>query len=109
MKDELAKFYQLVQTAVLIIMGLAGAVGGVCWLGEWRTPYQYGIGLQLAGAGVLIIAMYTLMVDLDYNKLIGRTIASSGSTKKRQTQQFVLLSMVGGVLIALGESCKTFF
>ena len=45
---------------MLINLGIFVAVGLICWLVGWRTLYQYGTGLMLAGTAALVFGAFSV-------------------------------------------------
>ena len=59
MRRWLKAILRFSRTVVLVNLGIFVAVGLICWLVGWRTLYQYGTGLMLAGTAALVFGAYS--------------------------------------------------
>ena len=55
----LTTIWRSLKNIVFIELGIFATVGLICWLGGWRTLYQYGNGLMLAGVAILALGVYS--------------------------------------------------
>ncbi len=108
----ISRFLRLV---VLINLGMLAAVALACWFIGWRTAYQYGAGLSLAGMVVIIIALSSLVNNWRTTRSIGYQYGLTASAQdvyertrqsKKDTAQsygfFIRTTVVGIVSIVSG-------
>ena len=118
----LAGILRFLRTVVLIDLGIFAAVGLVCLLGGWRTAYQYGNGLSLAGAAAMVIGLSSVVGGWGITRSFGYQYAQSVSEQDihGRTQQAIedvaqsyrfqiLMTVVGVVSIAVSALIQTLF
>ncbi|MCP4539079.1 MAG: hypothetical protein GY832_18240 [Chloroflexi bacterium] len=52
--------WRLLRTVVLVNLAIFVTVGLICWLVDWRTLYQYGMGLTLVGTAALVLGAFSI-------------------------------------------------
>ncbi|MBM4467009.1 MAG: hypothetical protein FJ014_15900 [Chloroflexi bacterium] len=109
-------------TVVLIDLGIFAAVGLVCWLGGWRTAYQYGGVLFWAGVAAIVIGLSSLMggwgMTRNFTYLYGQSVSEQNIHERtrqaikdeaRSYWFLILMAAVGVVSIAVSTLIQTIF
>jgi len=111
---------RLLRSVVIIDLVAVVAVGLACWFGGWRTLYQYGAGLTLAG--IVIIGLGILFVTMawqgsrSFHQLYGESMSEDSMVERvKRTQRYLLrnyasliqLTAAGLVLLVLGAVIQT--
>jgi hypothetical protein len=113
---------RFLRTVVLIDLGIFATVGLVCWLGGWRTAYQYAGGLFWAGAAAIVIGLSSLMggwgITRSFRYQYGQSVSEQGIYERtrqaikdeaRSYRFLILMAAVGVVSIAVGALIQTIF
>ena len=121
-QGSLPAILRFLRTAVLIDLGIFAAVGLVCWLGGWRTAYQYGEGLIWAGAAATVLGLLSVRGGWGITRGFGYLYAQSVSQQsihERARQAIrdiaegyrflILMTAVGAISIAVGSLVQTIF
>ena len=120
-QQKLSPFLRFVRLVLLTNVGIFAACAVVVWLGGWRTPYDYGSALILAGTAIVcvgasgILAGWALPPTADYQydqtpssdlvrQLIRRVLAS----RRRYYGFTVRMAITGAVPILVGTSIQTY-
>jgi len=111
---------RFLRTVVLIDLGIFAAAGLVCWLGGWRTAYQYGGVLFWTGVAAIVIGLSGLMGGWGITRSFDYQYAQSVSEQNihERTRQAIkdisrgyrfqlLMTTVGVVSIAAGALIQT--
>jgi hypothetical protein len=120
MEKRVTGILRFLRTVVLIDLGIFAVVGVVCWLGGWRTAYQYGNGLSLAGAAAIVIGLTSVVggwgitrgSDYQYAQSVSeqdiRGRAQQAIEDVAQSFRFqIRMTAVGVVSIAAGALIQT--
>ena len=117
-EGKLLSILRFLRTVVLVDLGIFVAVGLVCWFGGWRTVYQYGNGLRLAGTLAIGLGFLSLVSNwqtphgfgYQYNRSVsgqslqgrrGQTVIEFAQNLKLLIQMVIIgiLSIAVGTLI----------
>lgn len=107
----------------LLIAGAMATVAIICWVGGWRTPYDFGNGLIWAGTIVIAAGAFGVAGSRDALGDPNYLMLRSGETRRRgydpiaadrhyadaRVVSFVQAVVVGASLIACGEAVKRLF
>ncbi|MGA9350694.1 MAG: hypothetical protein WBW48_18075 [Anaerolineae bacterium] len=113
---------RFLRSVVLIDLGIFAAVGLVCWLGGWRTAYQYGGGLLGTGVAAIVIGLSSLMggwgITRSFRYQYGQSVSEQGIHERtrqaikdeaRSYRFLILMAAVGVVSIAVGALIQTVY
>ena len=120
MEERVTGILRFLRTVVLIDLGIFAVVGVACWLGGWRTVYQYGDGLSLAGAAAILIGLSSLVggwgITRSFDYQYAQSVSQQGIAGRTQqvmkdiAQSYrflILMSSAGVVSIAAGALIQT--
>lgn len=105
MRRFLRAIWRFLRTVVLINLAIFAGVGLICWLGGWRTLYQYGNGLMLAGAAALALGVYSVSGSwhgsrsFDYQYAASAGVDSVHKSANRERQE------MNANYVFLGQMC----
>lgn len=108
-----ALILRVLRNAALTALGLGVAVGIVCWVIGWRTLFQIGQGLLIAGVGSVALGILSTMgnwnVRGSFNYQYSRSAAHQqiGERASQDTRDlfgsnaFMIVTLLAGMLLAL--------
>ncbi len=106
MRRFLTTVWRFSRNFVLIELGIFATVGLLCWLGGWRTLYQYGNGLLLAGVVVLALGAYSISGSLAGSRSFDYQFSASAGVDERFHQSARRERQeVGSSYIFLSQTC----